>query len=311
MEDFNISEYTKELINIYINNSKLLFVIHGGTGNGKSSLINELLNKYYNNDKESINENTIYINLLKEQGINYYRNDLKNYCQINNLINIKKKKTIVLDDLDLLNEQSQQIFNTFINNYNNINFIITCNDKQKIRKTIISKLELITLNSITDEFIRLKLDKIIENEGLIMNEKNKELIVRTSNRSIPNMINNIEKIKLIGINKKLDYTLIENVSCNIMITDILKYIELCKENKLKESINHILNLCNNGFSVIDILEDMFLYLKLHSDLEDEYKYSIIKLLCKYINIFHNIHEDSIELIFLSNNIINIFNKNIS
>lgn len=311
LEDFNISEYTKELINIYINNSKLLFVIHGGTGNGKSSLINVLLNKYYNNDKESINENTIYINLLKEQGINYYRNDLKNYCQINNLINIKKKKTIVLDDLDLLNEQSQQIFNTFINNYNNINFIITCNDKQKIRKTIISKLELITLNSITDEFIRLKLDKIIENEGLIMNEKNKELIVRTSNRSIPNMINNIEKIKLIGINKKLDYTLIENVSCNIMITDILKYIELCKENKLKESINHILNLCNNGFSVIDILEDMFLYLKLHSDLEDEYKYSIIKLLCKYINIFHNIHEDSIELIFLSNNIINIFNKNIS
>lgn len=310
LEDLNISEYTKELINIYLKNSKMMFVIHGETGNGKSSLINVLLNKYYNNDKESISKNTIYINLLKEQGINYYRNDLKNYCQINNLINIKKKKTIVLDDLDLLNEQSQQIFNTFINNYNNINFIITCNDKQKIRKTIISKLELITLNSITDEFIRLKLDKIIENEGLIMDENNKELIVRTSNRSIPNMINNIEKIKLIGMSKKLDYNLIENVSCNIMITDIFKYIELCKENKLEESINHILNLCNNGFSVIDILEDMFLYLKLNSDLEDVYKYSIIKLLCKYINIFHNIHEDSIELIFLTNNIINIFNKNI-
>ena len=69
-------------------------------------------------------------------------------------------------------------------------------------------------------------------------------------------------------------------------------------------------MCNNGFSVIDILEEFFLYIKFHSDLDDKYKYEIIKLICKYINIFHNIHEDSIELIFLTNNIRNIFNKNI-
>ena len=62
LDDFNISDYTKELINIYLKNSKLLFLIHGGTGYGKSSLINVLLNKYYKNDKRSINSNTIYIN---------------------------------------------------------------------------------------------------------------------------------------------------------------------------------------------------------------------------------------------------------
>ena len=211
LDDFNISEYTKELINIYLDNKKLLFLIHGGTGFGKSSLINVLLNKYYDNDKARINRNTVIINLLKEQGINYYRNELKNYCQINNLSNIKEKKTIVVDDLDLLNEQCQQIFNTFINNYENINFIISCNDKQKIKSTIINKLELITIKNLTNDFIKKTLDKIISNEDIIMDEKCKKLIIRASNTSIPNMINNIDKIKLISMEKNIDFNLLERV----------------------------------------------------------------------------------------------------
>ena len=229
LDDFNISEYTKELINIYLDNKKLLFLIHGGTGFGKSSLINVLLNKYYDNDKARINRNTVIINLLKEQGINYYRNELKNYCQINNLSNIKEKKTIVVDDLDLLNEQCQQIFNTFINNYENINFIISCNDKQKIKSTIINKLELITIKNLTNDFIKKTLDKIISNEDIIMDEKCKKLIIRASNTSIPNMINNIDKIKLISMEKNIDFNLLERVSCNITITDMYKYINLCKK----------------------------------------------------------------------------------
>lgn len=310
LDDFNIEKYTKDLINIYLSNNKLLFLIHGGIGSGKSSLINVLLNKFYKNNKKSINANTIYINLLKEQGINYYRNELKNFCQINNLENLKEKKTIILDDLDLLNEQCQQIFNTFISNYENINFIITCNDKQKIRSTIINKLELIKINKMTDEFIKNRIEYILVNENLNLDINSKELIIRASNRSIPNMINIIQKLKLIIEDSNVDYNLLENITCNIMINDMNKYIELCKQDNLKVSIDHILNMCNNGFSVIDILEELFMYIKYYSDLDDKYKYSIIKLICKYINIFHNIHEDQIELIFLTNNIKNIFNKNI-
>lgn len=310
LDDFNITEYTKDLINIYLSNSKMLFLIHGGTGYGKTSLINVLLNKFYKNDKVMIESNTILINLLKEQGINYYRNDLKNYCQINNLKNLKEKKTIILDDLDLLNEQCQQIFNTFINNYDNINFIISCSDKQKIKSTIINKLELIKINNISNEFIRNRLDKVLENENLNLNNNCKELLIKASNMSIPNMINNIEKLKLVMKDDLIDYNLLENVSCNIIINDMSKYIELCKSDDLKGAIDHILRMCNNGFSVIDILEEFFLYIKFHSDLDDKYKYDIIKLICKYINIFHNVHEDSIELIFLTNNIRNILNKNI-
>jgi septum formation topological specificity factor MinE len=40
-------------------------------------------------------------------------------------------------------------------------------------------------------------------------------------------------------------------------------------------------------------------------LNDEKKYNIISIICKYINIFHNIHEDEIELSLFTNNIIDI------
>ena len=32
----------------------------------------------------------MFINSLKEQGINYYRNELKNFCQVNNLEAMKR-----------------------------------------------------------------------------------------------------------------------------------------------------------------------------------------------------------------------------
>ena len=41
------------------------------------------------------------------------------------------------------------------------------------------------------------------------------------------------------------------------------------------------------------------------ELEEEQKYLIIPFLCKYITIFHNLHEDVIELAFFTNHIYDI------
>ena len=51
-----------------------------------------------------------------------------------------------------------------------------------------------------------------------------------------------------------------------------------------------------------IYDNYFLYVKTTALLDEKEKYEIIKLLCKYITIFHNIHEDEIELALFTNNI---------
>ena len=94
------------------------------------------------------------------------------------------------------------------------------------------------------------------------------------------------------------------------INDFKTYLSLCSNNKIKEATKFIISICNNGYSVIDILEEFFSFIKNHSNLEDKYKYQIVKIICSYIHIFNNIHEDQIELIFLTNNIIKILGKSV-
>ena len=308
LDDINIDDVTKDIINLYINNNKLLFLINGGIGSGKTSLINVLLGLYYGNKKE-IDKNIVYINLLKEQGISYYRNELKTYCQINNIKTNNKKKTIIFDDLDLLNDQCQQIFISYINTYENINFIISCTDMQKIKPTIIDKLEILKINNITNEFLKRIMKKIIKNENIEIDKDYYNKIIISSNFSISHLIYIIEKLEFISNKHNInDNTILDTLLNNILYVDLAKYIDNCKYNNIVNAVEIIKKIYDNGYSVIDILYSIFIYIKNYSDLNEEYKFLIIKIICKYVNFFHTIHEDPIELYFLTNNIINIFRK---
>jgi len=41
-------------------------------------------------------------------------------------------------------------------------------------------------------------------------------------------------------------------------------------------------------------------------MDEDTKYKLIPYICKYISIFHDIHEDAIELAVFTNNIIPLF-----
>ena len=57
-----------------------------------------------------------------------------------------KKKFIVLDDIDTINEQSQQVFRNCIDKYShNVNFIASCCNTQKVVESIQSRITLIKL----------------------------------------------------------------------------------------------------------------------------------------------------------------------
>ena len=127
IEDFEFDEKLKQLfINMVIMDNLSLMII-GNSGSGKTTLINVLINEYYKDiNNQNRNNNIMIINTLKEQGIQYYRNEVKTFCQIPS--NIKnRKKIIVLDDIDLINEQSQQVFRNCMDKYShNVHFICSC-----------------------------------------------------------------------------------------------------------------------------------------------------------------------------------------
>jgi len=59
---------------------------------------------------------------------------------------------------------------------------------------------------------------------------------------------------------------------------------------------------------MDILDNYFSFVKNTNIITEDQKYKIIPFICKYISIFHNIHEDEIELSLFTNNIIETISK---
>lgn len=144
--DFEIDDEIIDIIQtlIKIDNLNILFI--GDIGCGKTSLLNAVIKEYYKNESKSVyDDNILYINNLKEQGINYYRNDVKTFCQ--NCSSVKKKKKIILlDDIDIINEQSQQVFRNCIDKYNhNVHFIASCTNIQKVIESLQSRFIIIKI----------------------------------------------------------------------------------------------------------------------------------------------------------------------
>ena len=285
---------------ITMNNLNLLLI--GDPGSGKTSLIYSIIREYYKNHYNS--DNILVLNSLKDQGISYYRNDLKIFCQTASLIP-GYKKIVLLDDIDIINEQSQQVFRNCIDKYSHkVHFISSCTNVQKVIDSLQSRNIIIKINQIEDICLEKILQKIIKHENISITPDAQKFILNISNVSIRLLINYLEKIKI--LNSHTDLSIVKLLCTNISFHIFEEYTKSITEKKLKECIKILYALYDQGYSVMDILDNYFLFIKTSNLINETNKYKITKILCKYMTIFHNIHEDEIELSLFTNNLIELF-----
>ena len=304
LEDFEMDNKLMELIKILIKMDNLNILFVGDSGSGKTSLISAIIRDYYEN--VNYKDNVLYINTLKDQGISYYRNEVKTFCQTPTNLN-GKKKIIVLDDLDVINEQSQQVFRNFIDKYShNVHFISSCNNTNKIIESIQSRMSTIKIKALQRSNLSKILKRIGKIENINIEQDAEDFILSISNNSVRILINYLEKFKLLSCDITLDIAI--QLCTNISFRDFETYTNLCKNNNdLQKAIPILYKLFDKGYSVMDILDNYFLFVKITNNLTEDEKYKIINLICKYITYFYNIHEDEIELALFTNNLISIFN----
>lgn len=297
-QDFEIQPEIIEILNtlISMNNLNILFI--GDSGSGKTSLINTLIKEYYGN--QYYLDNILEINSLKEQGIQYYRTEVKTFCQTRSSIP-NKKKFVILDDIDIINEQSQQVFRNCIDKYkNNVHFISSCCNIQKVIDSLQSRKIIIKLKSLDNNQILTILSKIKTKEQIIIDKNAEEFIISVCNGSIRILLNYLEKFKI--INQPITLELANKICTNISFIIFKDFTNLVINKDLLSAIDILYNLFDKGYSVMDIYDNYLLFVKSTSILNETQKYEIIKLLCKYITIFHYIHEDEIELALFTNNL---------
>lgn len=315
-KDFEIDEDTVRLLNtlISMNNLNILFV--GNAGSGKTSLINAFIARYYNTigeqpDLDNVtsyavqphhySENILHINSLKEQGVNFYRNEVKTFCQTHSVIK-NKKKFIILDDIDMINEQSQQVFRNCIDKHSgNVHFISSCSNTQKVIESMQSRLIIIKIKPFHRDSLLKIMYKIKIAENIVIEKEAENFILNICNNTAKILINYMEKFKLLDIPITLEIA--TQVCTNISFTVFEHYTQLVKYKDLTKAVDVLYNIYDKGYSVMDILDNYSLFIKTTQMLPENDKYSIISFICKYITIFHNIHEEPIELALFTNNII--------
>jgi replication factor C subunit 2/4 len=302
-KDFIIDKEYIELLDTLNKMDSLNILLVGNSGSGKTSILYATIREYYKM-KEIPSKNVLLINNLKEQGISYYRSEVKTFCQTPSIVP-NKKKFIILDDIDFINEQSQQVFRNCIDKYSHkVHFLASCSNTQKVIESIQSRCTIIKLKPISQPYLKIILHNIKTAEHLKINEKAENFILNICNNSVRLLINYLEKFKLLNIS--IDEKKVKEICTNISFYEFENYTRAWYIDKdLQKSIKLIYSIYNKGYSVMDILDSYFSFIKITTIIQEDVKYKIIIFILKYIAVFHTLHENDIELIIFTNELLKI------
>jgi replication-associated recombination protein RarA len=171
LKDFNNNDKLLSIINGMKTIDKFSFVLYGPSGYGKTTLVEIILNEYYNTIPQT--ERIMRVNILKDNGIAFCRNDMKMFCTRRYVPSLKKN-TIVIEDIGFISEQSQNMIKEYIDLYRDrVNFIITSTNNNKIVSGIKSKIPMFNLNPPSKSYIYNLLDKVTTGENISINSDNK------------------------------------------------------------------------------------------------------------------------------------------
>ena len=308
IDNFYGNEHLISILKSLMEIDDINILVTGPTNSGKTSLLYAVIREYYDLKKnDSFPENNImFINSLKEQGINYYRNEMKSFSQSKCSI-YGKKKLIIVDDLDLINEQCQQVFRNHIDKYKaNVHFISVCSNVHKVIESLQSRLHILKMISPDITTVQTIMNNIILKENLHISDEAREYLLSFSKYSIREILSHLEKISILSTNNELiDIEKCKNIISNISHKQFENYIKNIKANKLQDAIDILYYIYDYGYSVIDILDMFFSFVKMTQHLDEERKYKILPILCKYITYFHSLHEDVVEIVIFTQEIYDI------
>tara|TARA_B100000513_G_C11869530_1_gene175506 strand:+ start:88 stop:909 length:822 start_codon:yes stop_codon:yes gene_type:complete len=138
----NIHESIYKKLNYFIEENKIPHIIfHGPSGRGKRSIINNFINKIYNNDKQKIAQYAMFVNCAHSKGIRFIRDEIKFFAKtnINNKSNISFK-SIILFNADNLTTDAQSALRRCIEKFSHTTrFFIIVENENRLLKPILSR----------------------------------------------------------------------------------------------------------------------------------------------------------------------------
>ena len=237
-------------------------ILTGEPGTGKTSTILIIAKSIYS-DPVEYSENVLELNASDDRGLSIINNTIIPFCQ---KITNSPEKLVILDEADSITNKAQNLLSNIIAEYKkNCRFVFICNDSTKVNESIQSKCMIINYPRLRDSFINNKLIEICKKEKIKYTNESIDELIFISDKDIRKSINNLECIKYTHNDLTIEniYKLLDKPK-PAYIRNIL---DLCLNNKFKESVLELTRLYKNGYNASDILLTFLDYLiKPNSDL---------------------------------------------
>lgn len=116
-------------------------IFYGSAGIGKTSVARALGN--------DLNMDILFVNGSEDRGIDTIRTRMRDFSSIRSIEN--NSKLIIIDEVENLTPAAQESLKTFIEEFKNVRFIMTCNHKNKIIDPIHSRTTVVDFTTPQEE----------------------------------------------------------------------------------------------------------------------------------------------------------------
>jgi DNA polymerase III delta prime subunit len=314
IDDFFASYKFKSVLRTLLDIDDLNILFIGNACSGKTILLHTMVHEYYQllPGQPIPEHNVMYIHNLKEQGVEYFRNDLKTFSQSHSTV-YGKKKMVIIDDIDTIHEQNQQVIRNYMDKYrHNVHFVAVCSNIQKVIESFQSRVHIIRIEPSNHDQMEELYEKIVHAEQFVLEPAAKRVLLQHCRHSIRALINHMEKLWILrkdgGSDDVITEDMCRRICSDISFQRIETYLTQLRNHDVAGAIQTLYHCHDYGFSVIDILENLFQYVKSTPHLTEEEKYRSVPLFCKYITLFYGVHEDVIELALFTHDFFQALNQ---
>ena len=291
-------DFNTDIINMlrYLSaRDKLNVMLVGNECVGKTTIANNLIRHYYDGHTQDV----LTINSLNDSVT--YRTTLRMFCKVRS-ITASKKRTVFIENYDIIQEQYQYMLRNIIDSFSHtVNFICIAMNLNKVIDSVQSRLIIFNVVHPGSDVMMRIIAKVVAHENIRLNKDAISFLLEVSNLNINKLFNYLHKCLFVNENITLTRMM---VICDGVHNDQFEcFTRHCVGGRTREAINAILSIYQDGNSMLDIIDEFLTYIKSTGTVCETDRYRIMTSICKYIQSYYDNHENELELVFFTDDIV--------